>query len=52
MINETVISAEIEDILINFNGPEDDSDGDFDEDFDLDIETMGNLEDFDDIDDL
>lgn len=53
MINETIEKLEIDKDLINFNGPEDDSD-DFDDDdnFDLEIDSIGGFDDFDDEDDF
>lgn len=40
-----------EEVILNFNGPEDDEDDSFDDDFDLDeIEISGDLADFDDDD--
>lgn len=53
MKNAAVENVKFDDELINFNGPEDDSD-DFDDDnFDLEIDpTIGNLDDFDDDDDF
>lgn len=49
MMNATDEKLEIDEKLINFNGPEDDADDDFDED-DFDLE-MDSIEDFDDFDD-
>lgn len=50
MMNERVEKFEIEEELVNFNGPEDDSD-DFDDDnFDLEIDSIGGYDDFDDED--
>lgn len=50
MMNESVEKFEIEEELVNFNGPEDDSD-DFDDedDFGLEID-MGGFDDFEDED--
>ena len=51
MITETIEKLEMDDELITFNGPDDDSD-DFDDDaFDLGIETIVDFGGFDDIDD-
>ncbi len=50
-MNETIEKLEIDENLINFNGPEDDED-DFDEDdFNIDIDTIGGFDDLDDDDD-
>ncbi|WP_181182459.1 MULTISPECIES: hypothetical protein [Sphingobacterium] len=50
MINETVKSSEIDERLINFNGPEDDSEDVYDDDFDLEIDSVSGFDDFDDED--
>lgn len=53
MKNEIVEKVEIDDNLINFNGPEDDSDDFEDDDFDLEIDsTIGSFDDFDEDDDF
>jgi len=50
MMNETVEKIEIDEVLVGFNGPEDDED-DFDnDDFDLEIDTIGGGFDFDEED--
>lgn len=52
MMNATAEKLEIDERLINFNGPEDDADDDFDDDdFDLEIDSIDGYEDFDDEDD-
>ena len=51
MMNSTIEKLEIDEKLINFNGPEDDADDDFDDDFDLEIDSIGGYDDFDDDDD-
>lgn len=52
-MNLSVENVEIDEELINFNGPEDDSDDFEDDDFDLDIESsIGDFDDFDDEDDF
>lgn len=48
-MNETIEKLDVDENLINFNGPEDDED--FDEDFNLDIDSIGGFDDFDDDDD-
>ena len=49
-MTETIEKFEMDEELITLNGPEDDSD-DFDDDaFDLDIEPIGDFNDFDDDD--
>lgn len=50
MMNESVEKFEIEEELINFNGPEDDSDDFDDDDFGLEIDAIGGFDDFDDED--
>jgi len=52
MMNARVEELEIDEKLINFNGPEDDdADDDFeDDDFDLEIDSMEDFDDFDDDD--
>lgn len=52
MMNATVEKLEIDEKLINFNGPEDDADDDFDDDdFNLEIDSIDEFDDFDDDDD-
>jgi len=52
-MNASVKNIEIDEELMNFNGPEDDADDFDDDDFDLEIDsTIGDLEDFDDEDDF
>ncbi|HMR19271.1 MAG TPA: hypothetical protein PKA53_08220 [Sphingobacterium sp.] len=51
MMNATVEKLEIDEMLISFNGPEDDVDDDFDDDdFDLEIDSIDGYDDFDDDD--
>ncbi|WP_164108345.1 MULTISPECIES: hypothetical protein [Sphingobacterium] len=51
MMNESVEKFEIEEELVNFNGPEDDSDFDDEDDFGLEMDaSMGGFDDFDDED--
>lgn len=51
MMNATLEKLEIDEELINFNGPEDDADDDFDDDdFDLEIDSIDEFDDFDDDD--
>lgn len=53
MKNETMEKFEIDEELLNFNGPEDDADDFDEEDFDLEIDpTIGDLDEFDDEDDF
>lgn len=48
-MNLSVENVEIDEELMNFNGPEDDDD--FDDDFDLDLDSsIGEFDDFDDDD--
>lgn len=49
-MNESVEMFEIEKDLINFNGPEDDSDFDDDDDLGLDLDAIGGFDDFGDDD--
>lgn len=51
MMNATAENLEIDNKLINFNGPEDDADDDFEgDDFDLEIDSVDGFDDFDDDD--
>lgn len=51
MMNATLEKFEVDEKLINFNGPEDDADDDFDDDdFDLEIASIDEFDDFDDDD--
>ncbi|WP_196940751.1 hypothetical protein [Sphingobacterium pedocola] len=50
MINKTVITSKIDEHLINFNGPEDDSEDVYDDDFDLEIDSVSGFDDFDEDD--
>lgn len=51
MMNATLEKFEVDEMLINFNGPEDDADDDFDDDdFDLEIDSIDEFDDFDDDD--
>ncbi|GAA4511968.1 MULTISPECIES: hypothetical protein [Sphingobacterium] len=53
MMNETIEKLELDEHLINFNGPDDDDDDDFDDDgFDIDIDSIGSFDDFDEDDDF
>lgn len=50
-MNANVSNVEIDEELMNFNGPEDDSDDFEEDDFDLEIDsTIGSFDDFDDDD--
>lgn len=52
-MNLSVEKVEIDEELMNFNGPEDDSDDFDDDDFDLDIDSsIGDFDDFDDDDEF
>ncbi len=52
-MNLSVENVEIDEELMNFNGPEDDSDDFEEDDFDLDIDpSIGDFDDFDDEDDF
>jgi hypothetical protein len=48
-MNETIEKLEVDENLINFNGPEDEDDFD-DDDFNIDIDTVGGFDDLDDDD--
>ncbi|MCA5005780.1 hypothetical protein [Sphingobacterium bovistauri] len=50
MMNETIEKLEIDENLINFNGPEDDEDDFDDDDFNVEIDSIGGYDDFDDED--
>lgn len=50
-MNETITKLDIDENLINFNGPEDDDDDFDDDDFNIDIDSMGGFDDLDDDDD-
>lgn len=53
IMNEIVENVVIDEELMNFNGPEDDSDDFDDDDFDLEIDsTIGSFDDFDDDEDF
>ncbi len=53
IMNEIVENVGIDEELMNFNGPEDDSDDFDDDDFDLEIDsTIGSFDDFDDDEDF
>ena len=49
-MNETIEKLEVDENLINFNGPEDDEDDFDDDDFNIDIDTSGGFDDLDDDD--
>ncbi|KAF5300264.1 hypothetical protein FQR65_LT19373 [Abscondita terminalis] len=53
MMQETAMEVTEDDVILSFNGPEDDSDDDFDEDFNLDeIDSIGEFDDFDEDEDF
>lgn len=52
MMNETIQKIEIDENLVNFNGPEDDDDNFDENDFDIEIDSIGGFDDFDDEDDF
>lgn len=52
-MNETIEKLEIDENLINFNGPEDDDDDFDDDDFnDIEIDSIGGFDDLDEEDDF
>ncbi|WP_270090590.1 hypothetical protein [Sphingobacterium sp. SYP-B4668] len=53
MMQETAMDVLEDEMILSFNGPEDDSDDDFEEDFELDeIDSIGDFEDFDEDEDF